>query len=1008
MTDQPKNDSPAPSEPAKKPKPKVPAAPVKKDPAEPDKAAAPARQPAPDKAAAGAKPPAPARKPAAPAAKPGTPAAKPAAPAARPAAPAGNGAHADTVGEGITTEVKPQTRKAAEGIVKEPKAKGKAKAKEQAPPPKIAVAGVWGIDLGQCSLKAIRLELRDDQPVATAFDYIEHPKILSQPDADPDQLTREALEKFLSRNNLRGDTVCISVPGQSGLSRFVKLPPVEEKKITDIVRFEAKQQIPFNLDEVVWDYQKIGAGSVTDGFAMDTEIGLFAMKRELVNRALQQFVDLGIEVHYVQMAPLALCNFVAFDLLGKGGQATEPPPEEEEKKCIVGLDIGADGSSLVITDGERIIWQRSIPIGGNHFTRALTKDLRLTFAKAEHLKRNATKSPDLKKILASLKPVLNDFVGEVQRSLGYFTNTHRSADLEYIVGLGNAFRLPGLQRYLEEKLQLPVKKLQKMERLTGEKVVNEQAYTENVMSFAVVYGLAVQGLERSRLTTNLLPGDVRFQRLVKAKKPWAAAAAAVLLLCLGTVVLAYGLDYRAFDHNDVRGAEKEADRIVGVARANQVAFDKAKKEAEDEKNNVNSILAGQAERLHWLEMQKFLSGCVPQPNGSNVCIDPVTRKEYDPENRPRYGGMTARQLYWDKKPVHEYSKLKLSGSAAYGAMAARQNETGPKGSPEEDKEKERKEKEQKKKDPGSGNSAVKQGPTLPPYVSDLTQVNIEAVECRFCDDLDGFWSYLRANIIKDNKSDVHPVELADTPPSRKGVKESGWVVEVRGFTFHHQGRNFLNHVLCENIVRHGMPGYDEKDPAQYIERDPKKAPVPDQDPILNHIFHVVLLPAPVFGDTNRKTEDTETFTRIHRSYLDYLIRKAASASQPAPGPPVGAGGLPQKPAEPNPGRLRENWFPASGERTAATSIEQSLGDADERASLLPKGDAEVVERWQRRTEFVLLFIWKEPTPSDQLRGWPPPAKPSGVPAPGQPAVPGQPAAPGQPAGRAVPPPPPAR
>src|SRR5258708_20341440 len=137
--------------------------------------------------------------------------------------------------------------------------------------------GVWGIDLGQCALKAIRLELINGQVTATAFDYIEHPKILSQPDADPDQLTREALEQFLSRNKLHGDMVAIAVPGQSGLARFVKLPPVEEKKIADIVKFEAKQQIPFNLDEVVWDYQKIGSGNVVDGFALETEIGLFPL-----------------------------------------------------------------------------------------------------------------------------------------------------------------------------------------------------------------------------------------------------------------------------------------------------------------------------------------------------------------------------------------------------------------------------------------------------------------------------------------------------------------------------------------------------------------------------------------------------------------------------------------------------------------------------------------------------------------------------------------------------------
>src|SRR5262245_3580449 len=204
--------------------------------------------------------------------------------------------------------------------------------------------GVWGIDVGQSAVKALRLEMIDGAVTATAFDFIEHPKILSQPDADPDQLTREALEKFLSRNNIKGDLVAISVPGQSGLARFVKLPPVEEKKIGDIVRFEAKQQIPFPLDEVVWDFQKIGSGEVTDGFAMETEIGLFAMKRDQISRSLAHFQDVNIEVHFIQMAPLALCNYVAYDLLNKGGPAAAeaPPAEADEgvrgrKKCVVAL-----------------------------------------------------------------------------------------------------------------------------------------------------------------------------------------------------------------------------------------------------------------------------------------------------------------------------------------------------------------------------------------------------------------------------------------------------------------------------------------------------------------------------------------------------------------------------------------------------------------------------------------------------------------------------------------------
>ena len=91
------------------------------------------------------------------------------------------------------------------------------------------VQGVWGIDVGQCALKALRCRRHDDDPkkiVAESFDYVEYPKILSQPDADADQLVMDALDQFMSRNDLTGDRVAISVSGQSGLARFIKLPPV--------------------------------------------------------------------------------------------------------------------------------------------------------------------------------------------------------------------------------------------------------------------------------------------------------------------------------------------------------------------------------------------------------------------------------------------------------------------------------------------------------------------------------------------------------------------------------------------------------------------------------------------------------------------------------------------------------------------------------------------------------------------------------------------------------------
>ena len=68
-----------------------------------------------------------------------------------------------------------------------------------------------------------------------------------------------------------------------------------------------------------------------------------------------------------------------------------------------------------------------------------------------------------------------------------------------MVGLGNAFRLPGPAEVPEEKLQLEVRKLPSSNRMLGDEVVNAPAFTENILSFAVAYGLALQGLRLARL-----------------------------------------------------------------------------------------------------------------------------------------------------------------------------------------------------------------------------------------------------------------------------------------------------------------------------------------------------------------------------------------------------------------------------------------------------------------------------------------------------------------------------
>jgi len=470
---------------------------------------------------------------------------------------------------------------------------------------------VWGIDIGQCALKALRCRPHEKDPqqiVVESYDYIEYPKILTQPEADPAELIREALEQFLSRNELGSDGVAISVPGQNGLSRFIKLPPVESKKIPDIVKYEARQQIPFALEDVVWDYQQLTGGSEEDGFALEPEVGLFAMKRDQVTRALQPMEDAGIEVDFIQLAPLSVFNYVCFDRLEDLHTSTFDPADPPESKVVISL--GTDTTDLVITNGFRV-WQRNIPIGGNHFTRSLSKELKLTFVKAEHLKRNATQADNPKAVFQAMRPVFSDLLAEIQRSLGYFMSLDRSAKIGEVISLGNAMKLPGLQRYLTQNLEQEVKPVDQFSRLSGGSATSGAQFKDNILSFAVAYGLCIQGLGKAEIHTNLLPEEMVRKRLIRAKKPWAVAGAAAVLLGLTLNYFTHVSAWQETETDDMGKAMSNADRVSQVASGHTQRRSEIHQAFDTIEETGASLVSNVEGRLVWLELLKAVDAALP-------------------------------------------------------------------------------------------------------------------------------------------------------------------------------------------------------------------------------------------------------------------------------------------------------------------------------------------------------------------------------------------------------------
>lgn len=449
----------------------------------------------------------------------------------------------------------------------------------------------WGIDIGNRALKAVRVTRTGAGVRIDDYDVIEHEQILSNAGDNRDSLIQASLATFVQRHNFKGSVASVGVSGQASFARFTKLPPVERKQIPNIVRFEAIQQIPFPLEDVEWSYQLFETPD-----SPDVEVGIFAMRKELVAHHLQFFTQVDLNVQNVQMNPLAVYNAMQYD-----GRLTEP---------TMILVMGAETTDVIIGD-DHSVWHRSIGLGGNTFTDALVKAFKLDFRKAEDLKRTAGTSKYTRQIFQAMRPVFGDLVSEIQRTLGFFASGHRETRIKRIIALGGTFRLPNLVRYLQQNLQLDVVRVDSFRAGAPADPKQAAGFTENLLSLASAYGLALQGLDEGKIQSSLLPATIRRERMWREKTKWFAAAAALMVAGTG---IAYGSIYLAKASGESDPARREANDQL-LAQANRLSADWSQVQTAGaaDRDTIKNLFKLTDYRLLWANLINDIGTAIPQP-----------------------------------------------------------------------------------------------------------------------------------------------------------------------------------------------------------------------------------------------------------------------------------------------------------------------------------------------------------------------------------------------------------
>jgi type IV pilus assembly protein PilM len=461
--------------------------------------------------------------------------------------------------------------------------------------------GIWAIDIGNNALKALHLRTAGEKLEVIGFDNIEHPRILSSgsvSDTEKAEIITASLRRFIEQNDVGKDEVFISVAGQTSFARFIKLPPVDSKRIPEIVKFEAVQQIPFDINEVEWDWQVMEKPD-----SPDVEVGIFAIKNEVIGAILDNFTRENLKVTGVQMAPIALYNYATYE---RGTIA------DGDKNAVIVMDMGAENTDLVICT-KTGVWQRSIQLGGNTFTRAVAEAFKLDFEKAEKLKRTAPMSKYARQIFQSMKPVFSDLAAELQRSLGFYSTTNREVKFQKVIAMGGGMKMQGLIKFLQQTIQLPIVRPDAFERIDVARGISAAKFHENVADFGVVYGLAVQGLDAAKIQSNLLPRKIARAMTWTRKANYFTIAASVLF-CLSLLALGRTM----VDKSSYVAQAKVRDDIGTIVNKAQQA--NSLLEREKAKNAVyEAAINKQAELFKYREVVPLLNETLMKclPNAKN-------------------------------------------------------------------------------------------------------------------------------------------------------------------------------------------------------------------------------------------------------------------------------------------------------------------------------------------------------------------------------------------------------
>jgi len=325
-----------------------------------------------------------------------------------------------------------------------------------------------GLDIGSHSIKLVEIDHHKKGMRLENFGLINlPPNAIVEGSIKEKDVVSSAIRNLYKNLRVKNRNVATSISGFSVITKKIVLENIEGLELEEIIKIEAEQYIPFNINEVNIDFDLLPAIDESYGVVENNkedsggiEVMLVAAKKDIIDEYVSLLQVAGLNPGILDVDAFALLN--AFEISNK-----------EQNGCYALVNIGAKELCINIIKNNVPLFIRDSSYGGSQITTRIMSDFNVSFEEAEKIKLvgiNVDKKKE--RLEKTFKSVVSDWVKETKRALDFVASTYPDETIEKIIVCGGSCRIPDFQRYLELETSIQVEELNPFEGL----IIDEQKF----------------------------------------------------------------------------------------------------------------------------------------------------------------------------------------------------------------------------------------------------------------------------------------------------------------------------------------------------------------------------------------------------------------------------------------------------------------------------------------------------------------------------------------------------